>query len=73
MKTITGFDPERAQAALVASGADFFQGGVGGFENIAGGDTAFDQLNVGTSDALQFLALQQAAANFFGAPILPGG
>ena len=69
--TIAGFDPKRAQAALQASGADFFQAGAGDFQNIAGGDTVFDQQNVGTSDALQFQALQVGAADFFGAANLP--
>ena len=70
--TITGLDPERAQAALVASGADFFQGGAGGLQNTAGGETVFDTQDVGTSDALSFLALGEGA-NFFGAANLPGG
>ena len=62
---ITGFDPDRALAALIASGADFFQGGVGDFQNIAGGDTAFDLQTIGTSDSLQNLVdLLDVAHNF---------
>ena len=71
--TITGFGQERAQVALVASGADFFQGGVGDFQDIAGGETVFDTLQVGTSDTLLFLVIQEAAQSFFGAANLPGG
>ena len=69
--TIAGFDKERAQAALVASGADFFQGGVGDFQDIAGGETVFDTQQVGSSDALIILVSQNLAQSFFGAAFSP--
>jgi hypothetical protein len=65
--TIAGFDPERALAALVASGADFFQSGGGIFNDIVGGDTVFDQQQIGTSDALLNLVDPDLVASFFGA------
>ena len=67
--TIIDFDPGRALAALVASGADFFQGGVGDFQGIIGGDTAFDLQEIGTSDTLLNLVSPDLVASFFGAAI----
>jgi len=40
---ITGLDSARAEAAIEAAGANFFDG-IGEFDGIAGGDTAFDLL-----------------------------
>ena len=56
----------------MAAGAEFLGGG-GDFQNIAGGETVFDLLQVGTSDTLLSLVSQDIAQSFFGAANLPGG
>ena len=65
-QAIGEFDAARVEAALDALGAGFFDAGAAGFDSIAGGDTAFDQVSFEAPDALQSLIGDNAESIFGG-------
>ena len=62
---ITGLDTERVEAAIDAVGANFLDG-LGGFDSISGGDTAFDLLASVQDLGSALEGFQAAAVDVFG-------